>query len=78
MDWMSSAALDDVEEDQHDRQALELASRRGEVLQVTVEQRKKSDESVCSTWKGWRGTPAESRVDLDNLQTASVVFEGQG
>ncbi|CAE7217851.1 nadX [Symbiodinium sp. KB8] len=49
MDWMSSAALDEVDE-------------------VTIEQRKRPE--------GWRGTPAESSVDLDSLQTAAVVFEG--
>jgi len=49
LDWMSSAALDEVEE-------------------VTVEQRKHPE--------GWRGTPAESKVDLSALTEPANIFEG--
>ncbi|CAJ1359658.1 unnamed protein product [Effrenium voratum] len=49
LDWMSSAALDEVQE-------------------VTVEQRKRPE--------GWRGTPAESRMDLAALTEPQTVFEG--
>lgn len=49
MDWMSSAALE-------------------EVTEITLEQRKRPD--------GWRGTPAEEKLDLSAVTEPTVVFEG--
>ncbi|CAK9017085.1 L-aspartate dehydrogenase [Durusdinium trenchii] len=49
LDWMSSAALD-------------------EVKVITLEQRKRPE--------GWRGTPAEKSLDLENVTEATTVFQG--